>query len=65
VALQMATLYVPALARLFHTQPLSGAELALCMALSAVVFVAVEVEKWMRRRGVRSRRTVARGLPKG
>jgi Ca2+-transporting ATPase len=49
--LQMATMYLPALAPIFKTEPLSGGELLLCLALSSVVFVAVEIEKWMIRRG--------------
>jgi len=49
--LQMATLYVPALNAVFKTQPLSAGELALCLALSSVVFFGVELEKWLRRGG--------------
>jgi Ca2+-transporting ATPase len=50
-ALQMATIY-PAFANpIFKTEPLSAGELVLCLALSAVVFVAVEIEKWLVRRG--------------
>jgi P-type Ca2+ transporter type 2C len=48
--LQMATIYVPALNGIFKTQPLGATELAAALALAAVVFVAVEVEKWVRRR---------------
>jgi Ca2+-transporting ATPase len=51
VLLQIATLYVPALNAIFHTQPLSGGELAACLLISSVVFWAVEVEKWLIRRG--------------
>jgi len=50
-ALQMATLYVPALNPIFRTQPLTGAELAACLALSSIVFWGVEAEKWLVRRG--------------
>jgi Ca2+-transporting ATPase len=58
VALQLATLYVPALNPVFRTEPLAPAELAFCLALSSVVFVAVEAEKLLVRRGV-----LARGAP--
>jgi Ca2+-transporting ATPase len=45
--LQLATIYVPVLNDVFKTAPLSATELALSLALSSVVFVAVEIEKWM------------------
>ena len=49
--LQLATIYVPFLNPVFHTQPLTAVELALCVALAALVWVAVEAEKaWRRRR---------------
>jgi len=51
IALQMAVLYVPALNPIFKTAPLSWDELALCLALSCVVFVGVEIEKTLVRRG--------------
>ena len=47
--LQMATIYVPVLNPIFKTQALSPVELMLCLAASAVVFIAVEIEKlWLR-----------------
>jgi len=49
--LQLATIYVPALNPIFHTQPLTAVELGICLLLSASVFFAVEIEKWMVRRG--------------
>jgi Ca2+-transporting ATPase len=49
--LQLATLYVPALNPIFKTEALSPMELLACLAASAVVFVGVEAEKWMTRRG--------------
>ncbi len=50
-ALQMAVLYVPMLQPIFKTEPLSADELLFSLALSTVVFFAVEVEKWLFRRG--------------
>ena len=50
-ALQMAVLYVPWLQPIFKTAPLSAAELAACLALSSVVFLGVEAEKALIRRG--------------
>jgi P-type Ca2+ transporter type 2C len=50
-ALQMAVLYVPWLNPIFKTAPLSLGELAACLALSSVVFLGVELEKALRRRG--------------
>ncbi len=52
VGLQLAVIYVPWLNGIFHTQPLSAAELVLCLALSSVVFVGVEIEKALIRAGV-------------
>ncbi len=52
VGLQLAALYVPVLQRFFHTAPLSMTELGIAFLAPAVVTVAVEAEKWSRRRGV-------------
>jgi len=49
--LQLATIYVPALNPIFHTEPLTAVELGICLLLSGAVFVAVEIEKWLVRRG--------------
>jgi len=49
--LQMATLYMPALNSIFHTQPLDAGELAACLIVSSVVFWGVELEKWLIRKG--------------
>jgi Ca2+-transporting ATPase len=48
--LQMATIYVPALNPIFKTEPLDGGELAACLAISSIVLLAVEIEKWLMRR---------------
>ena len=50
----MATIYVPWLNPIFKTQPLALWELALCMGLAALVFVAVELEKAWRRQRMRA-----------
>jgi Ca2+-transporting ATPase len=48
--LQLATIYVPALNPVFKTEPLTMRELAVVLALSTVVFIAVEIEKYIRRK---------------
>ncbi len=54
-ALQLATIYIPALNPIFNTAPLSLNELLAVLAASSVVFIAVELEKVVKR--VRSRHT--------
>lgn len=47
--LQMAVVYLPFLNTIFKTQPLTLQELGICVGMSAVVFHAVELEKWIKR----------------
>jgi Ca2+-transporting ATPase len=51
VLLQLAVIYLPFMQAIFKTQPLSGYELGICAALASVVLVAVEIEKWLMRKG--------------
>lgn len=52
VGLQLAVIYLPALNSIFHTQPLPLFDLAVCLILSSLVLVCVEIEKWLIRRGL-------------
>lgn len=48
--LQMAVIYVPFLQNIFSTKSLTLIELLICVGLSSIVFWAVEIEKWSKRR---------------
>jgi Ca2+-transporting ATPase len=48
--LQLAVIYVPFLQTFFDTQALTLNELLLSLAASSLVFIAVELDKWRRRR---------------
>jgi len=48
--LQMATIYIPVLNPIFKTQPLTLEELIITLLLSSVVFIAVEIEKFFKRK---------------
>lgn len=50
IALQLCTVSVPFLNPIFKTEPLTFMELAAVLLLSTVVFIAVEVEKMVKRR---------------
>lgn len=50
VALQLMVIYVPLFNPVFKTQPLPPFDLAICFALSSLVLVGVEIEKWLIRR---------------
>jgi Ca2+-transporting ATPase len=51
LALQLAVVYTPALQPVFHTRALPLPDLLAVLALSSLVLVAVEIEKWLVRRG--------------
>jgi Ca2+-transporting ATPase len=51
VVLQMLAIYTPFFNGLFNTNPLTLGQLAICLALSTVVFWGVELEKFAIRRG--------------
>jgi Ca2+-transporting ATPase len=53
ILLQLAIIYTPWLGGFFQTVPLSAKDLLIAAALSAVVFVAVEIEKALFRRKAR------------
>lgn len=50
VGLQLAVIYLPVANTVFRTQPLSFSELIICLLGAAILFHAVEGEKWLRRR---------------
>jgi Ca2+-transporting ATPase len=52
LVLQMAVIYVPFLQDIFHTQSLTFIELLSCIGLSSIVFWAVELEKWVKRKSL-------------
>ena len=50
VLLQITLLSVPLLQKVFKTEPLSAADLVCTVGLAALIFCAVELEKWFLRR---------------
>ncbi|MCX7995625.1 MAG: calcium-translocating P-type ATPase, PMCA-type [candidate division WOR-3 bacterium] len=47
--LQLCVIYIPFLHPIFKTKPLTIPELMLCIVLSSIVFLAVEIEKMIKR----------------
>jgi Ca2+-transporting ATPase len=50
LAVQLLIVYVPVLQVVFDTEPFSPVQLGVVLAASTVAFIAVEIEKWLRRR---------------
>jgi Ca2+-transporting ATPase len=50
ILLQLAIVYTPFFNKVFKTQPLTITELVIVFAVSSIVFWAVELEKWIKRR---------------
>jgi P-type Ca2+ transporter type 2C len=55
VIAQVCALYLPPLSRVFRTTALTAGELGACVGLASIVFVAVEIEKSVRRAASRRR----------
>jgi Ca2+-transporting ATPase len=49
LGLQLAVIYIPFLQDIFKTVALGPVELAICLVTSTLVFLAVEVVKWIGR----------------
>ena len=47
--LQLALIYIPFFQNIFKTQPLTIEELVVCLVVSAVLFIVLEIYKWIRR----------------
>jgi Ca2+-transporting ATPase len=65
VAAQLAVVYVPALNRVLDAEPLDPVQLAVVAVASTAVFVAVELEKAVRRRRNAARYDVVAGARSG
>jgi Ca2+-transporting ATPase len=52
VLLQLAVIYVPFLQNIFETDALTLSQLGICLTASLALFLVVEGEKWLVRRGV-------------
>ncbi|MBI5876315.1 MAG: cation-translocating P-type ATPase [Chloroflexi bacterium] len=48
--LQLAVVYLPFMQEFFSTKPLAWPDLLIALALSSIIFWAVELEKWVQRR---------------
>jgi Ca2+-transporting ATPase len=59
LVLQLAVIYVPFLQSVFKTNALSWQELLISLLLSTIVFWALEIEKWFKRRSDRKMASAA------
>lgn len=50
VIMQFAIIYIPEVGKFFHVGPLTAIELIIAVGVSMVVFIAVEIEKFFKRR---------------
>lgn len=50
--LQLGTIYIPWMNHVFHTSPISLGELCMLLAVSSLIILAVELEKWLRRKSL-------------
>lgn len=48
--IHLVVIYLPAANNIFNTQPLTFSELAGCIAVAAIIFNAVEFEKWVKKK---------------
>jgi Ca2+-transporting ATPase len=48
--LQLALIYIPFFQNIFKTQALTLTELGICLGASLVLFVVIEIYKWIRRK---------------
>ncbi len=49
-ALQLAVIYAPFLQEFFQTRPLTAVDLTAALVISSLVFIVIELEKWLARR---------------
>jgi Ca2+-transporting ATPase len=50
IVLQLIYTYAPFMNKIFQSEPISGFDWLLIIAVSVAVYIVVDVEKWVRRR---------------
>lgn len=58
ILLQLAIVYMPVMNDFFHTAPLTLQEIAIVIAVSSITFWAVEIEKMVKRSGLRRKTSI-------